>query len=244
IKNMQIHFTKIKLAILAMLFTLTAKAQYPASQNDFYTPAAIFDSLYDKDGNKYALSDLRLPDADGNMSMPKAKQTTLLCTSSGYFNLWFEQGSGMEGSGSPDINRRAVLCQLFSDLSNFITKSINPNDPNSANVKINVWIRDITQITTNPGVLGLATGFYVAPSINNTSIGGIVDNQVWKTIVSGSDAYNNISSPLNTIGIQTAGTGTGNGAGYFHCMMAFNFNTSGINWETVLTGSSNAYNGG
>ncbi|MEE9373248.1 MAG: hypothetical protein V3V00_09370, partial [Saprospiraceae bacterium] len=48
----------------------------------------------------------------------------ILCVNSGYFNLYFEPGCGMEGNTTVEIARRDVLCQLFSDLSNFITQRV------------------------------------------------------------------------------------------------------------------------
>lgn len=184
------------------------------------TPEGAFDHLRDRFGNPYRLADVQIPATAG---------AGLLCTSSGYFNLFFEPGCGMEGNSAVEVARRDVLCQLFSDLSNFIT-------PANATVRVNIWVRDISQIQGVPppmtsGILGLASSFYTMPT-GATSFNGIVDGEVWKTINSGVDSYTGAVSPLTILG--------GAGAGYYHGIMAFNFVNASINWHTNLTAQTSA----
>ncbi|MBK8705975.1 MAG: T9SS type A sorting domain-containing protein [Saprospiraceae bacterium] len=175
------------------------------------SPEGHFDRVRDRFGNPYRLSEIQIPETmNGN----------LLCVNSGYFNLYFEPGCGMEGNTQDEQDRRDVLCQLFSDLSAFIV-------PANPATKVNIWIRDIAQIITSPatsGYLGLATSYYVMPA-GAPNIGGLVDGQVWKTINSGVDAYTGVTSPLANIG--------GAGAGFYHGFMAFNFSNPNITWHDL-----------
>ena len=189
------------------------------------SPNGIFDKVFDQYGKEHLLSDLKIGNVPKNSQLVPA----LLC-SSGYFDLYFEQGSGMEGNTSIEILRRNVICQVFSDLSQFIV----PDDPN---VRVNILVRNINQEltgynpVTNPlpaalnNVLGLASGFYVVPS-NALATKGIIDNEIWKTINSGVDSYTGVASPL----ISTVP----NGALFYHGMVGFNFDNSGNVWNLQL----------
>ncbi|MCB9081206.1 MAG: T9SS type A sorting domain-containing protein [Lewinellaceae bacterium] len=168
------------------------------------SPGGVMEDVLDRFGNRYRLDDVVITQKSGQ----------ILCTSSGYFDLYFEPGCGMDGSSATEIARRNVLCQLFADLSNFIVP-VNPS------TKVNIWIRDIAAFSPPPGVLGLASSYYVMPS-GAAPAGGIADNQIWKTINSGVDAYVGVGSPLNSSG----------GSGFFHGVMAFNFGS--FNWHTNL----------
>jgi hypothetical protein len=121
-----------------------------------YTPNGIFDTVTDRFGNKYTLSDISIAKATekDEKNNPKSE---ILCSPAGYFNLYFEQNCGMEGTSAANIARRDVICQLFNDLSNFIS---SPLTSASNTPKVNIWIRNINQlpgITT--GVLSIATSF-------------------------------------------------------------------------------------
>jgi hypothetical protein len=144
----------------------------------------------------------------------------------------------MEGNSPIELARRAVVCQVFSDLSQFI------ETPNSS-IHVNILIKNInTELsgfnpTTNPNpaassnVLGLATSYYVLPSLGPNIIGGIADNEIWKTINSGIDSYTNVASPLSST------SSSNNGSGYYHGMVALNFNNPSINWHLDLSQSTN-----
>lgn len=137
----------------------------------------------------------------------------------------------MEGNSPVEIARRNVLCQVFSDLSQFIVP-VNPN------TKVNILIRNINKELSgydpvnNPlpaatvGVGGLATDYYIVPS-SAPNFKGIIDGQIWKTINSGVDAYSGIASPIHELN-QT-------GATYYHGMVAVNFWNPLINWHTDLS---------
>lgn len=199
-------------------FTVTVeKMPFDSAQGSPQTtPEGLFDRVADRMGNVYRLTDVQLPATASN---------NLICTNSGYFNLYFETGSGMEGTSAAEVARRDVLCQLFSDLSAFIT-------PANPSVRVNIWVRDISQIpgVPNPatsGILGLASSFYVMPYGVSSSVNGIADNEIWKTINSGVDSYTGVVSPLMAVG--------GSGAGFYHGIVAFNFVNSSVNWHTNLT---------
>ncbi|MEI8204820.1 MAG: hypothetical protein WCH34_17505 [Bacteroidota bacterium] len=200
--------------MLLVLFTAnTGKAQINQTGSRI-TPNGVFDTILDRFGNKYKLSDLMVSKAIDSSQYNTHK--SFLLGTCGYFNLYFEQGCGMEGNSLDEIARRNVLCELFSDLSNFIVSPLSNN-----NTRVNIWVRDITLIPNfNSSMLGLATAYYCLPSWA-PNVSGIADNEVWKTINSGIDSYTNVYPPI-----------IGNGGTFFHGMVAFNF--TGINWHTEL----------
>jgi hypothetical protein len=193
------------------------------------SPFGIFDKVFDRFGDSVSLGDLMIDKRDG----VSVKHTGPLC-SSGYFDLYFEVGSGMEGNTPIETARRAVVCQVFSDLSQFI-QTPNPN------VHVNILISNINQYlpgynaTTNPypasssNVLGLASSYYVLPAATSLNIGGIADNEIWKTINSGVDSYTNFASPLIVSGSNP------NNMGFYHGYMAVNFNNISTNWHLDLS---------
>lgn len=193
------------------------------------SPNGVLENIFDQYGNKYALSDIKVG-ADTNVNNTMSR-STILC-SSGIFDLYFETGSGMEStSDATQIQRREVVCQVFTDISNFIISPLQ-NPGNTTRVKI--WVRNINKISGAPSnVLGLATAFYNFPQNNTANFGGITDNEVWKTIISGKDSYINVTSPL--VSTNPALSSSGN---FYHGMMAFKF--SGITWNTNLTINSPA----
>lgn len=185
------------------------------------------DVVFDQQGRKYKLDDIRIQKTNQVQTPP------LLCsTSSGYFNLYFDAGCGMDGSTQLDIDRRNVICQVFADISAFINSPLS----NSGN-RVNIWIRDINPLlpgytpwgNPNPaatsGALGMATSFHCIPSnYNSQNISRIADNEIWKTIHAGTDSYQNVSLPL-----------TATGGTFYHGAVAFNFSNLGINWNTNLS---------
>lgn len=196
------------------------------AQNGSITPDGTFDKVFDRFGNSYNLQDLRIDNAtstpgNGPRLDDYVVPAKLLCTS-GMFNLYFEQGSGAETNLFTDVARRDVICQVFTDLSNFIV----PADPD---VKVNILVKNIENTLLyagNTNVLGLATSFYTVPANPGTS--GIIDGQIWRTINSGVDAYTNVTSPLVTQGPDASGA-------FYHGMMAFNFRNPAVQWHTDLT---------
>lgn len=186
--------------------------------DQFITPNGIFDEVFDRYGNKYDIKDLIIDTSVNEIGVPKQ---ILLCSNS-YFDVYFEVNSGMENTSDPiHIARRNVICQLFADLGSFI-------NPVNNNTKVNILIKDLSFEIADPstsGVLGLATGFYVVP-VGTPGTSGIVDNQIWKTINTGVDAYVGICPPLETI--------NGSSSNFYHGVMAFNFSNPSINWHISL----------
>ena len=201
------------------------------SQSPFNTnlsPGGLLENVFDNYGNKYKLTDIKII----NANIPTTNRSVLVvCNPTSIFNLYFEPGCGMEGADQAETDRRSVLCQVFKDMSDFLTTSSSPIIVNGN--KVNIWVRKISNIQGVPAnALGLATSFYVTPS--NPTEGGIIDNEIWKTIHTGKDSFINTVPPL-TPNAPTTGTS----GSYYHCMVAFNFNlnTAGtaplVDWYTM-----------
>ena len=192
--------------------------------NNNLTPNGVFDNVVDQYGNIYKLEDIKTG-ADYNKNGISSK-STLIC-SSGMFDLYFETGCGMESTTDvTEIARRAVVCQVFNDLTNFIISPLK--DPNNT-TRVKIWVRNITNIlNVPPTALGLATSFYNLPGYSNITLGGIADNELWKTIISGKDSYSNFARPLySTIPVPNTSKL------FYHGLMSFNFNN--IIWNTNLS---------
>lgn len=220
------------LLTLLICFTATAQHNLPHSIDNHLSPNGLMDKVVDHYGNHYTLSDLAIKPAHQSLLKSGTISTTipLSCGSGGYFDLYFETGSGMEIVGNPVHDaRRMVLCQVFSDLSNFIHSPLT-----STGKKVNIWIRNSTNIPNcSPAILGLATAFYTLPNTTMPNVGGIIDNEVWKTIHTGNDSYTNVAAPLLSTGLNAIQSGS-----FYHGMMAFNFTNPAINWHTNLTSNA------
>uniref|UniRef100_UPI0037524921 T9SS type A sorting domain-containing protein n=1 Tax=Flavobacterium sp. TaxID=239 RepID=UPI0037524921 len=105
--------------------------------------------------------------------------------------------------------------KVFEDISNFITSPLS-----TTGNKVNIWVRNIANLSVPSGTLGLASSFYIPYANSTNTIGGILDGEIWKTIHTGVDSYTNISSATNT---------------FYHGQVAFNFNDPSINWNTNLS---------
>lgn len=167
-----------------------------------------------------------------------SKSGNLLITgtpvTAGYFNLYFETGSGMESTTiTAEIQRRTVAVKVFEDISLFIN---SPLTSNGLNNKVNIWVRNINETlnttpsnpnpAANSSVLGSASSYYINAINYSAAFGGIADNEIWKTIHTGKDSFTNVISPLVVNGINSGIPGV-----YFHGQMAFNFNNPGIIWH-------------
>lgn len=221
---------KVYLLFCLLVVVAVSKAQ-PLSQGP-YSPNGIFDKVFDRFGNGYNLPDIQIMGEAGG-GLPTTRDA-ILCTP-GYFNLYFEIGSGMEGTSAAEVSRRNVICQVFSDISAFINSPLT-----ASGNRVNIWVRDIGNIPgvgtpSTSGILGLATTFYTAPGGAPTST-GIVDGEIWKTIISGQDSYTNVVSPLLTQGGGSFSTGST----FYHGMVAFNFSNPAFNWHTSLTSTTPA----
>lgn len=197
------------------------------------TVGGLFETVFDQYGNKYSLDDIKTNTPKKSKLNNTSLSSTSLCTS-GIFELYFEDGSGMEVVSDPTQNaintaRRNVACQVFTDLSNFINTPLK-NAGNTTKVKI--WVRDIDEVSNE--VLGLATSFYNMPYNTTVGFGGIADNEIWKTIHAGKDSYINVATPIVSNGVNSGVSGL-----LYHGMMAFNFNSIS-NWNTNLSINSPA----
>ncbi|SFB09416.1 Por secretion system C-terminal sorting domain-containing protein [Flavobacterium swingsii] len=185
-------------------------------------------TLFDHYGNKYNPADIKI-----NKNVNSANNRGALLCSTSMFNLYFDAGSGMEILGNTTHDaRREVVCQVFQDLTNFINSPLK-NPSNTA--KVNIWIRNINNVTGFPtpaetsNVLGLASSFYSIAGSPYNFTGPIADGEIWKTINSGRDSYTStlyLASPEIDGSILESG--------FYHGMMAFNFDNLSNNWHTNL----------
>lgn len=226
---------KNKLLLFLILIGFTAHSQdSPNLIDTTLSPNGVLENVFDHYGNKYKLSDIIVGKDVRNQKGQLLRGTNPTPMTCGYYNLYFEAGSGMENTSNAEhMARRAVVCQVFTDLSNFIN---TPLTTNGLNNRVNIWVRNINNVIVPPasslGVPGLASSFYSMPYNTTAGFGGIVDNEVWKTIHTGVDSYTNVVSPLVSSGISSGTSGI-----FYHGMMAFNFTdtTTPINWNTNLS---------
>lgn len=168
--------------------------------------------VYDRFGKERLLKDLMINTPESGGELRRSPQLT--CSSTSYFNLYFEEGSGMENTSNATHNaRRAVVCKVFEDLSNFINSPLT-----ASGKKVNIWVKNIAGSGAPAGTLGMASSYYIAPYNSSIPTGGILDGEMWKTIHLGVDSYTN----------------TGNSSNFYHGEIAFNFNNPAIQWHTDL----------
>jgi hypothetical protein len=199
-------------------------SQNPTSQGVNLSPNGVLEKVYDRFGKAYKLSDIKKPN---QLNTTTNKSVLINCSPTSIFNLYFEPGCGMDSTTDAlQIARRAVVCQVFQDISDFINTPLT-----TTGNKVNIWVRNINNMSSTPNnFLGLATSFYNVPS--STTAGGISDGEVWKTITLGVDSFANVASPLVTSGANSNGSGV-----FYHGMVGFNFNTNNlppVNWHTSL----------
>ncbi len=213
-----IHYLKILLFINFLAFSQSNNSAYVN-----LSPGGKLETIFDNSGNQYTLRDIMIRPKKHNVKNAMLN-SNLLCTP-GIFNLYFEDGSGMEAPTGIEAQRRAIVCQVYQDLSNFI------NAP--AGTHVNIWVRDITQLSNvSNQTIGLATGFYNLPSVPNLALGGIADNEIWKTIHAGVDSYTNVALPI----FSTGGT-----VNFYHGMMAIKFNgIAPYTWNLNLNAVANS----
>jgi len=208
---------------IALLTSFLGFSQTPFPQQEIqYSPGGKFDTIFDNYGNKFLLKDIKI-NTDPTATN---KVVTFNDCNSGYFNLYYEDGSGFELTSGQDATlhaqRRAVLCQLFYDLSQFITP-VNPNIP------VNIYVRSFinNQVSVPAGVGAYASSVYLAPPITTNIGGGIIDNAIWQTINSGVDPfYPFIPPPISSSNSMSAG--------FYHGIIAFNFSNPTV-WHQSLS---------
>lgn len=219
---------KLPLSFLLWMLYLLNTNVIAQSSRTTKSQGGFFEQVYDQYGYAHPLSELevdpKLPNTLGGGGMPQCN--------SGYFEAYFEDGSGFEIlTNALHIARRDVLCAVFSNLSNFII----PANSNT-HVRIHVLNLEDLNLTSNAmdGTLAAASSYYAFP-MYYSSAQGIADNLVWKTINSGQDAYVDVASTV----LSTEQTN------YFHAYLVVNFrdeddntsnnNTSPINWNNSLS---------
>jgi hypothetical protein len=220
------HLCKIKFVVyitIVLFINYSIFAQNKTTPEIYYTPNGIFDKVFDKEGNVFKLSEIQVAKPD----VLKNGETTLnnLLFTSGIFELYFESGSGMEIVGNPEHDqRRSILLQAFQDISDFINTPLK-NTGNTTKVKF--WIRSSAALDLPANAAGVASAFYSFPTYSGAllaqaaNFGGIIDNEVWKTIHTGVDSYFNTVFPV----IHTNATG-----GFYHGWASFNFGGT-VNWN-------------
>lgn len=219
------HTHKRSLFSLIMVFIVSINSIY-SQKNDAsptLTPDGLFDKVFDDKGSIYDLSDIQV-NKTSTASNGTAIVNTLLCTS-GIFELYFETGSGMEIVGNTAHDqRRAILCQAFQDISDFIN---TPLKTSGNTTKIKIWVRNPANLTPAmpAAAAGVASAFYNVPTGLIAYNGGIVDSEIWKTIHTGVNSYDNTVFPI----VTTELTG-----GFYHGYVAFNF-AGTVNWNLDYT---------
>ncbi len=186
-ENTAIHNTKpllrrsLALSLLIISFFLGLTSNSTAQ----ITAGGVLDNAYDRNGHPYGLVSLAVNDtirADTGAFIP-----SVVCTdNTGYFQVYFEQGSGMENSAdNTHLARRDVLCRVLRDLSAFM-----PSPLTSSDYKMQLQVRAPDNI---PGFTGPAfgTSFYIVPRVSNIS--GRVENVAWSAMHSGKDPWIGIS---------------------------------------------------
>ena len=191
------------------------------SQKDTLTfnlsPEGKLETVYDRFGKKLLLKDIFI----NTSAATQQRAVPIACSSTSFFNLYFDVGSGMENIADPIHNaRRAIVCKVFEDVSNFINSPLT-----TTGNKVNIWVKNIASTAAPSGTLGLASSYYISPNSTTSVISGILDGEIWKTIHLGSDSYANVSSGTNV---------------FYHGQIAFNFADPAIQWHTNL--ASNAPN--
>lgn len=176
------------LALLSDINAGKAQSDVPIGPR---TPGGIFDTLYDHLGQKYTLTDL-----DIRSTKPIGGTTTVHAVPTqtcqgGYFTCYFAPGSIFTNSTSA----QTVLCQVLSDISTLI----NSNCPAGA---IKIYCSN-----TPPGGTARAAAipFMSMPLGPLTPNQGILDNQIYKYLISGQDPYASIPLIFNSTGFYYHG---------------------------------------
>jgi hypothetical protein len=165
----------LQLVLISFSGKLVAQAM-PDPTAPILSPNGMYDRVYDRYGNQFSLANLSV-----NSSKPigggSGTQVIASTCTAGKFTLHFEQGSIFDNS----VSMRTITCKVYTDISSFITSTIS-------NGAIQIHCRDAV------GGLGFGSPFYVFPSFPANPNPGIVDGQVYKALISGTDPY--LSLPL------------------------------------------------
>jgi hypothetical protein len=163
-----------------------------------------FDVAYDGHGNQYPLSSLSVGSGKTIGGAAQIQAVIVSTCSAGYFTLHFVQSSYFDGN----TNAQNVMCQLFSDLSGFISST---------------FTNQIHIACGSGTILGTAEPFYLFPPNATNATQGIIHNQIQKSLITGVDAYTNV--PLNSM--------YANGGSGFYSAFITAVNTPTL-WSTSL----------
>ncbi|MCC6373177.1 MAG: T9SS type A sorting domain-containing protein, partial [Bacteroidia bacterium] len=185
------------------------------------TPGGYFDNVWDKNGKVYQLSDLAVRlNTSGNFINVSSSYTC----QSGFFKIYFANGSGMDGNTTLEISRRNTICELCENVSALL--GWNGTWPSNGYVKL--LVDDINNQTSSPStssVLALGTSIYAAPLNPSNTNPGIEQNMMQRTIISQTDGWLNVVNPLNMSGSN----------GFYHGFLSFNFANPTYTWNSVHT---------
>lgn len=174
---------KTWLIILAHLVIISISEQLHAQTLTPAGPGNAFDYVHDRFGNSYPLQHVAIgagrPIGGQNSVTAVPSQTC----SAGYFQLYFAPGSYYDNNTAA----QTLLCQLFSDISNFINSPLTNPSINTTNYKINIYVDN-----EPTGALATASSLFLFPSSPSNPNSGIVDNLVYKAIQTGKDPYASI----------------------------------------------------
>lgn len=147
-----------------------------------------FDKVGDRFGNTYNLVDLSLSKIKPFGGPATVNSLPTQSCSAGYFNLYFEPGSIF----TTNLAAQTVLCEVFRNLSGFINSplSLQPN----VGPKINIYCADTP--TSSPGAGGTASPVFIFPFNPASPYPGIVDQAIYKAILSGNDPYTQLPSSI------------------------------------------------
>ena len=183
------------------------------------TTGAMFDEIYTNLGNKYALADLNI------MAQRPLGETYTIATVptesciAGYFHLYFT--GTLFTSGTQSAQAQAVVCEVFTSLSNFIS---SPLSTLGNTVEINILIGNSNSLA------GQGELFYSTPNNPQSLSQGVIDNLIYKTITSGVDPYSTL--PITIFNTTQANN-------FYHGALRIN---PGYNWNTNMATTSIASN--
>lgn len=197
---------------VAVVLSACAVAQgfrLPSSEAPIVPGAPSEMTVYDREGNKYPLSDLMF-------SQDKPSQKTTSINSyydAGIFRLHFDDAGSNTGFDDPvsGPQRVAVAKQVFEDISSLINEAQSPYSSvlplGSGNSHVEIHVLSSLSNSSNP-MLGMAGQFYL------TTSPGIVHGSIWQTINTGIDAW---------YGINAGNIGN---TGIYHGLLQVNFGHS------------------
>lgn len=196
---------QLRLIILLIFFSIFS---YGQNENKNFSHDGVLEKVFDNYGTALKLKDVAITPKKSIVDGSTILTSNLLVTA-GIFEIYFEDGSGMELNNATHNARRAVVSQVFTNLSNFLNTPLK-NSGNTTKVKI--WIRNFDEIAEIvPEQYTYGTSYYNV--FKNLTTASITDNQLWKVINGGKNPYENVSNRYyNGASLQ-----------FYHATFSFNF---------------------